>query len=49
MPFYVPVGPRGHIFRLGSMMIGVLGGISYWWSARRRPVPAPVILKLPER
>ena len=30
MPFYVPLGPRGYLFRLGTILIGVVGGLSYW-------------------
>ncbi len=30
MPFYVPLGPRGFLFQLGTLVIGVLGGLSYW-------------------
>ena len=51
MPFYVPVGPRGHLFRLGCLIIGVMGGITYWWASRRRelaPLTLPMTLEMPE-
>ncbi len=35
MAFYVPLGPRGLIFRLGTLLIGVLGGVVYWRASRR--------------
>ena len=44
MAFYVPLGPRGILFRLGTMIIGVSGGLVYWWASRRRalvPLPMP--------
>jgi hypothetical protein len=42
--FYVPLGPRGLIFRFGTMMIGVLGGVAYWRASRRRALaPLPMI------
>lgn len=40
MPFYVPVGPRGLIFRLGLFMYGIVGSVSYWRSARKRVLPS---------
>lgn len=42
MAFYVPLGPRGLVFRLGTMIISVTGGISYWWMVRRRLLVATV-------
>lgn len=51
MAFYVPVGPRGLIFRLGTALIGVMGSITYWRACRRRPEHLPTIhlaLDLPE-
>lgn len=44
MAFYVKLGPRGLIFRLGTWWIGVVGGIVYWRACRRRvqrPHPHP--------
>jgi len=47
--FYVPLGPRGVLFRIGTLIIGVLGGLVYWRASRRRallplPVPEPIII-----
>lgn len=39
MAFYVPVGPRGIVLRVGCMMIGVFGSVSYWRASRRRSYP----------
>lgn len=36
MPFYVPLGPRGVLFRIGTFLISVLGGWVYWRASRRR-------------
>jgi hypothetical protein len=36
MPFYVPLGPRGLIFRVGTCLIGILGAMVYWRASRRR-------------
>jgi hypothetical protein len=36
MPFYVPLGPRGLFFRLGTLMTGLAGGLVYWRASRRR-------------
>lgn len=49
MAFYVAVGPRGLLFRLGMISIGVMGPLTYWWSSRRRgafstPSPQPAVL-----
>ena len=42
MAFYVAVGPRGYLFRVGMILTGVMGPLSYWWASRRRPVaPTP--------
>jgi hypothetical protein len=41
--FYVPLGPRGALFRIGTLIISLTGGLSYWWACRRRPVvPLPI-------
>ena len=37
MAFYVPLGPRGLVFRLGTMIISVTGAVRYWLAYRRRP------------
>ena len=36
MPFYVPVGRRGLIFRLGTLLTRSFGSFAYWRSGRRR-------------
>jgi hypothetical protein len=42
MAFYVAVGPRGLLFRVGMMLTGVMGPPTYWWgSRRRRAAPTP--------
>jgi len=49
VPFYVPLGPRGILFQLGTLLIGILGGLVYWWASRRRAlVPAPIPISSPE-
>lgn len=49
MAFYVPLGPRGLILRVGTSLIGVLGGLIYWWASRRRelvviPITEPLVI-----
>ena len=45
MSFYVSVGPRGILFRVGMIWTGVMGSLTYWWTNRRRPVvPVPGFL-----
>jgi hypothetical protein len=42
--FYVRLGPRGMIFRFGTILIGLLGGVVYWRASRRRAVaPLPLV------
>ena len=36
MAFYVPLGPRGLLFRLGTFVIGIWGGLVYRLAYRRR-------------
>jgi hypothetical protein len=36
MAFYVKLGPRGLVFRVGTIVIGVLGSVVYWRASRRR-------------
>ena len=36
MPFYVRLGPRGILFRLGTLLIGVIGSAVYSRAKRRR-------------
>ncbi len=49
MAFYVPLGPRGILFRVGTGLIGVLGSWVYWRASRRRVMirlaaPAPILV-----
>jgi hypothetical protein len=51
VPFYVPLGPRGLIFRLGTFVIGIWGGVVYRMASRRRmmvPIHQPLTISLPE-
>jgi hypothetical protein len=34
--FYVPLGPRGGVLRLGTFVIGILGGMAYRKTCRHR-------------
>jgi hypothetical protein len=36
MRFYVSVGPRGLVFRIGMVASGVMGSLTYWYGSRRR-------------
>jgi hypothetical protein len=36
--FYVPLGPRGMLFRVGTFVIGIWGGFVYRMAYRRRSV-----------
>ena len=38
MAFYVPLGPRGLLFRLGTFVIGIWGGLVYRLAYRRREI-----------
>ena len=38
MAFYVKLGPRGLVFRLGTTLIGVIGSVVYWRARRRRGI-----------
>ena len=49
MAFYVPLGPHGVLFRIGTFLIGILGGIAYWRASRRRTLialPVPLLIDL---
>ena len=52
MAFYVPLGPRGVVFRIGTFVIGIMGGMVYRAASRRRalagPVPQPLTIPLPD-
>ncbi len=47
MAFYVPLGPRGLIFRLGTFVIGIWGGLVYRLAYHRRGIivssPGPIL------
>jgi hypothetical protein len=36
--FYVPLGPRGLLFRLGTFVIGIWGGLVYRLAYHRRAI-----------
>jgi hypothetical protein len=40
MPFYVSVGSRSILFRVGMIWTGLMGAMSYWWTNRHRPSTA---------
>ena len=44
MAFYVPLGPRGILFRIGTALIGVLGSVAYRRAHRRRRLHALPVL-----
>jgi hypothetical protein len=58
--FYVPLGPRGLVFRLGTFIIGIWGGLIYRLAYHRRSIilhkpglfssvgPRPRIYRSPE-
>jgi hypothetical protein len=50
--FYVPLGPRGLLFRLGTFVIGIWGGLVYGRACRRRaltmPRPQPLTITIPD-
>lgn len=51
MAFYVKLGPRGILFRIGTMIIGVAGSLVYFRAYRRRtllPIPLHPTTYLPE-
>ena len=41
MAFYVPLGPRGALFRIGTTLIGLFGSIVYGRAHRRRRRKGP--------
>ncbi len=48
MAYYVPLGPRGLILRLGTMLIGLFGALIYHRASRRRTLlPIPVVQPIP--
>ena len=42
MAFYVPLGPRGLLFRIGTFVIGIWGGVVYGRRAVAAPSDAPI-------
>ena len=51
MEFYVPLGARGFVLRLGTILIGIFGGLAYRKAVRRRelmPSDPLVMLALAE-
>lgn len=52
MAFYVPLGPRGLVLRIGTFLIGLTGGLVYRSASRRRalagPIPQPIVIPLPD-
>jgi hypothetical protein len=36
--YYVPLGPRGFLLRIGTGLIGMFGGLVYWRDSRRRSI-----------
>jgi hypothetical protein len=49
--FYVPLGGRGLLFRIGTLWIGLIGGLVYERARRRRallPIDPPLPLRLAE-
>ena len=51
MEFYIPLGVRGYLLRLGTFVIGIFGGLVYRQAARRRkrvPPNPPLSVALAE-
>jgi hypothetical protein len=50
--FYVPLGPRGILLRIGTVVIGIWGGLVYRLAWRRRAMMAhshqPLTFPLPD-
>ncbi len=36
MVYYVQLGPRGGVLRIGTFLIGIMGGLAYHRTYRRR-------------
>ncbi len=45
MAYYVPLGPRGILMRLGSLVLAVAGGLVYWRASSSRPADPISILE----
>ena len=52
MAYYVPLGPRGLLLRIGTFLIGISGGLVYAWASRRRALTVhqhqPLTVPLPD-
>ena len=52
MAFYVPLGPRGVLLRIGTFVIGIMGSLVYRVASRRRalagPIGQPLTIPLPD-
>lgn len=52
MAFYVPLGPRGWLLRIGDFLIALLGGAVYridaWRRAQASPIAQPLTAPLPD-
>lgn len=53
MAYYVPLGSRGILLRIGTRLIGIAGGMVYWRASRRRssaalPLPIALTVLVPE-
>ena len=51
MAYYVPLGSRGILLRIGTNLIAILGGLVYWRASRRRrfaPTPLAAVVLLPK-
>ncbi len=49
MAYYVPLGPRGFLMKLGSLVLVVAGGLVYWRASRyRSEMPARLVAFPPE-
>ena len=52
MAYYVPLGPRGVLLRIGTFVIGIWGGLVYQLACRRRALTAyshqPLTIPLPD-
>ncbi len=50
--YYVPLGPRGLLLRVGTFLIGIIGGLTYRAASRRRalapPMAEPSTILLPD-
>jgi hypothetical protein len=52
MAFYVPLGPRGVLLRVGTFLIGIMGGMVYRVASSRRAMGGtahqPLTIPLPD-